>query len=210
MSRSPSPPPSSGPSTLTTTTTSTLIPSVPIYKLSFDWNSLHPYEQFKLFKHKVDYLLVHGPYKDLHALMKVSIFLNWLGDHSYELINTINFPPGKSKEVLQDVIEQFDLYFKPSQNMFQSWYEPRSLYSSQFKNQNDFLNKLIDVSKDCNLDNPDELVKFLFLVHNQNAHVHENLLKDMKSESTLQDCFVDSKDNRGYRTCGKAWTKLSC
>ena len=197
MSRSPSPPVSSGPSTSTTTTTSTSIPSVPIYKPSFDWNSLHPYEQFKLFKHKVDYLLVHGPYKDLHASMKVSIFLNWLGDHSYELTNTINFPPGKSKEVLQDVIEQFDLYFKPSQNTFQSWYELRSLYSSQFKNQNDFLNKLIDVSKDCNLNNPDELVKFLFLVHNQNAHVHENLLKDMKSESTLQDCLQIAKLTEG-------------
>ena len=49
------------------------------------------------------------------------------------------------------------------------------------------------MSKDCNLDNPDELVKFLFLVHNQNARVHENLLKDMKSESTLQDCLQIAK-----------------
>ena len=200
MSRpvSPTTPPVSGagPSS-STATVSASIPSVPIYKPSFDWNSPHPYEQFKLFKRKVDYLFVHGPYKDLHASVKVSIFLNWLGDHSYELINTINFPPGKSKEVLQDVIEQFDLYFKPSQNTFQSWYELGSLYSSQFKNQNDFLNKLIDVSKDCNLDNPDELVKFLFLVHNQNAHVHENLLKDMKSESTLQDCLRIAKLTEG-------------
>ena len=101
MSRpaSPTAPPVSGASS-SIATVSTSIPSVLIYKLSFDWNSPHPYEQFKLFKHKVDYLLVHGPYKDLHALMKVSIFLNWLGDHSYELINTINFPLGKSKEVL--------------------------------------------------------------------------------------------------------------
>ena len=200
MSRpvSPTTPPVSGagPSSLTATVSASIL-SVPIYKPSFDWNSPHPYEQFKLFKHKVDYLLVHGPYKDLHTSMKVSIFLNWLGDHSYELINTINFPPGKSKEVLQDVIEQFDLYFKPSQNTFQSWYELGSLYSSQFKNQNDFLNKLIDVSKDCNLDNPDELVKFLFLVHNQNACVCENLLKDMKSESTLQDCLRIAKLTEG-------------
>ena len=200
MSRpvSPTTPPVSGagPSSSTATVSASIL-SVPIYKPSFDWNSPHPYEQFKLFKHKVDYLLIHGPYKDLHASMKVSIFLNWLGDCSYELINTINFPPGKSKEVLQDVIEQFDLYFKPSQNMFQSWYELRSLYSSQFKNQNDFLNKLIDVSKDCNLDNPDELVKFLFLVHNQNACVRENLLKDMKSESTLQDCLWIAKLTEG-------------
>ena len=183
---------------------------MPIYKPSFDWNSPHPYEQFKLFKQKVDYLLVHGPYKDLHASMKVSIFLNWLGDRSYELINTIEFPLTKSKSILKDVIEQFDLYFKPSQSTFQLWYELGSLYSSQFKNQSDFLNKLIDVSKDYNLDNPNELVKFLFLVHNQNARVRENLLKDMKPECTLQDCLRIAKLTAGYSTCRKAWTELSC
>ena len=111
----------------------------------------------------------------------------------YELINTIKFPLTKSKTVLKDVIEQFDLYFKPSQSTFQSWYELKSLYSSQFKNQSNFLNKLIDVSNDCNLDNSNELVKFLFLVHNQNAHVCENLLKDMKPDCTLQDCLQIAK-----------------
>ena len=93
MSRpaSPTTPPVSGaPSSTASTsilTVSTSILSVPIYKLSFDWNSLHTCEQFKLFKQKVDHLLEYGPYKDLHASMKVSIFLNWLGDQSYELIN---------------------------------------------------------------------------------------------------------------------------
>ena len=129
--------------------------------------------------------------------MKVSIFLNLLGDHSYELINTIDFPPTKSKTVLKDVIEQFDLYFKPSQSTFQSWYELGFLYSSQFKIQSDFLNKLIDVSNDCNLDNPNELVKFLFLVHNQNAHAHENLLKDMKPDCTVQNCLQIAKLTEG-------------
>ena len=152
-----------------------------------------PYKQFKLFKHKVDYLLVHGPYKDLHVSMKVSIFLNWLSDCSYVLINTIDFPPTKNKIVLKYVIKQFDLYFKPNQSTFQSWYELGSLYSLQFKNQSDFLNKLIDVSNDCNLNNPNELVKFLFLVHNQNADVHENLRKDMKPDCTLQDCLQIAK-----------------
>ena len=115
----------------------------------------------------------------------------------YELINMIEFPPTKSKSVLKDVIKQFDLYFKPSQSTFQSWYELGSLYSSQFKNQSDFLNKLIDVSKDCNLNNPNELVKFLFLVHNQNACVRENLLKDMKPECTPQDCLWIAKLTEG-------------
>ena len=129
--------------------------------------------------------------------MKVSILLNWLGDRLYEFINTFEFSLTKSKTVLKDVIEQFDLYFKPSQSTFQLWYELGSLYSSQFKNQSDFLNKLIDLSKDCNLDNPNELVKFLFLVHNQNACVHENLLKDMKPECTLQDCLQIAKLTEG-------------
>ena len=168
MSR-PVSPVSSGASTSTSTTVSTFIPSMPIYKPSFDWNSPHPYEQFELFKQRVNYLLVHGLCKDLHASMKVSKFLNWLGDHSYEPINTIDFPLTKSKTVLKDVIEQFNLYFKPSQSTFQSWYELGSLYSAQFKSQSDFLNKLIDVFNACNLDSPNELMKFLFLVHNQNA-----------------------------------------
>ena len=118
------------------------------------------------FRTEVYISLINGPYNHVLANMQVSIFLNWLGDRSYELINTLNFPVGKSKDVLNDVIEQFESYFKPSQSTFQSWYELGSIYSTQFKNQNEFLNKLLDVSKDCELDNPNELVKFLFLVHN--------------------------------------------
>ena len=143
---------------------STAFPSVPIYKLKFDWTASNLYEQFKLFKQKCTYLLINEPYSHVPAHLQVSVFLNWFGDHSYELINTIEFSPGKSKDVLTDVIEQFESYFKPSQSTFQSCYELGSLYS-------------FDMSKDCELDNPNELVKFLFLVHNKNGHVHENLLK---------------------------------
>ena len=51
--------------------------------------------------------------------------------------------------------------------------------------------------KDCELDNPNELVKFLFLVHNQNSCVCENLLKEMKFDSTLQDCLQIAKLTEG-------------
>ena len=176
-----------------TTAASTAFPSVPIYKQKLDWTASNLYEQFKLFKQKCTYLLINGPYSHVPAHLQMSVFLNWFGDHFYELINTIEFPPGQSKDVLNEVIEQFESYFKPSQSTFQLWYELRFLYSSQFKNQNDFLNKLLDVSKDCELDNPNELVKFLFLVHSQNSPVCENLLKDMKSDSTLQDCLCIAK-----------------
>ena len=180
-----------------TTSASTAFPLVSIYKPKFDWTTSNLYEQFKLFKQKCTYLLINGPYSHVPAHLQVSVFLHWFGDHSYKLINIIEFPPGKSKEVLNDVIEEFESYFKPSQSTFQSWYELGSLYSSQFKNQNAFLNKLLGVSKDCELDNPNELVKFLFLLHNQNSHVCENLLKEMKSDSTLQDCLHIAKLTKG-------------
>ena len=176
-----------------TTAVSTAFPSFPIYKPKFDWTASNLYEQFKLFKQKCTNLLINGPHSHVPAHLQVSVSLNWFGNGLYELINTIEFPPGKSKDVLNDVIEQFESYFKPSQFTFQLWYELGSLYSSQFKNQNDFLNRLLDVSKDCELDNPNELVKFLFLVHNQNSHVHENLHREMKSDSSLQDCLHIAK-----------------
>ena len=179
-----------------TTATSAAFPSVPIYKPKFDWTTSNLYEQFKLFNQKCTYLLINGPYSHVPAHLQVSVFLNWFGNSSYELINTIEFSPRKSKDVLND-IEQFESYFKPSQSTFQLWYELGSLYSSQFKNQNDFLNKLFDGSKDCELDNPNELVKFLFLVHNQNSHVCENLFKELKSDSTLQDCLCIAKLTEG-------------
>ena len=117
----------------------------------------------------IAHLLINGPHSHVPANLLASVFLNWFGDCLYELINTIEFFPGKSKNVLNDVIEQSESYFKPIQSTFQLWYELRSCNISQFKNQNDFLNQLFHVSKDCELDNPNELLKFLFLVHNQKS-----------------------------------------
>ena len=47
--------------------------------------------------------------------------------------------------------------------------------------------KLRECVKECSFEKPDEVVKFLFLMHNQNAHVHEELLKSMKDEDGLND-----------------------
>ena len=40
-------------------------------------------------------------------------------------------------------------------------------------------------------------LKFLFLVHNQNSCVCKNLLKELKSDSTLQDCLHKAKLTEG-------------
>ena len=68
---------------------------------------------------------------------------------------------------------------------FISWYTPgEGIYSNQFKTQSDFYNCL-QLSKECNFSSHDEVVKFLFLTRNNNTHVCEDLLKEMKEDTTL-------------------------
>ena len=47
--------------------------------------------------------------------------------------------------------------------------------------------KLRECVRECSFGKPDEVVKFLFLMHNQNSHVHEELLKSMKDADGLND-----------------------
>ena len=47
--------------------------------------------------------------------------------------------------------------------------------------------KLLECVRECSFEKPDEVVKFLFLMHNQNARVHEELLKSMKDADGLND-----------------------
>ena len=47
--------------------------------------------------------------------------------------------------------------------------------------------KLRECVRECSFEKPNEVVKFWFLMHNQNAHVREELLKSMKDSDGLND-----------------------
>ena len=47
--------------------------------------------------------------------------------------------------------------------------------------------KLCECVRECSFEKPDEVVKFLFFTHNQNAHVCEELLKSIKDSNGLND-----------------------
>ena len=49
--------------------------------------------------------------------------------------------------------------------------------------------RLREVACDCSFTNADEIVQFLFLTHNQNTCVGEELLKSMKTTDSLQDAL---------------------
>ena len=60
--------------------------------------------------------------------------------------------------------------------------------------------KLCECVRECSFEKPDEVVKFLFLMHNQNAHVCKELLKSMKDTDGLNDilgyaCLVEGRQH---------------
>ena len=151
-------------------------------------NSLNPYTQYKIFKQKVDFAF-KGLYKDNDAASKVCAILNWLGDNAYEIYEHLHWATDNDKDDLEKVPEAFKNYFKPEQYQFHSWFTLGTIYSSQFKCQHDFLTSLREVTKDCSFPNADEIVHFLFLTHNQNTRVREELLKTMKPTDSLHDAL---------------------
>ena len=81
----------------------------------------------------------------------------------------------------------FKCHFKPERNIFQSWYTLGSIYSSAFKTQSEFYLKFNSMANDCNFTNKDEIVKLLYLTHNQNTWVREHLLKKLTDTTSLAD-----------------------
>ena len=121
-----------------------------------------------------------GTYENNPKDTKVGAMLNWIGDSAFEIYNNFVWTHPDDKQDHTKVLKQFKEYFKPAQNIYYCWYMLGGLYSSQFKSQLDFMIRLRDVVKDCKFKKPDEMVKFLFLTHNQNPKVCEELLKSMK------------------------------
>ena len=73
------------------------------------------------------------------------------------------------------VLKAFEDYFKPAHNKYHCWCSLGGIYSSQFKSQLEFMVKLHECVRECLFEKPDEVVKFLLLMHNQNTRVYEEL-----------------------------------
>ena len=143
------------------------------------------YEQYKSFKRVVDFTF-KSQYAKCASSVKCGSILNWLGIEAYPVYDSLPI----SEEDKQDpskLLHAFEQYFKPERNIFQSWYSLGSIYNGAFKTQSDFYHKLNSVANDCNFTNKGEIVKFLYLTHNQNTRVHEHLLKELTDTTSLAD-----------------------
>ena len=162
------------------------IPTLPFKPLEFDWNSSDLFCQFKLFETKVEFAF-KGTYKENPGHAKVGAILNWLGNSAFEVYANFIWPDPADKDDPLKVLKAFEDYFKPAQNKYHCWNSLGGIYNSQLKSQSEFMVKLRKCVRECSFEKPDEVVKFLFLTHNQNTCVHEELLKSMKDSNALND-----------------------
>ena len=115
------------------------LPSIPVHKPSFNCESTNLHETFKLFHNQVKFLLVEGQYSKYDEMDKVGAILNWLGSKSFGVYEDLAMEPGEDKRKCEDVLKTFEHYFKPTQYLFQNWYQLGGLYSGLCKSQGDFM-----------------------------------------------------------------------
>ena len=153
---------------------------------TFSWEG-NQYENFKTFKMRTT-ILMEGPYKKVNEMDKVAAMLGWLGDKGFQLYASIDWEAiEKDKDKYKDVLEGFELHFRPCQTELHSWYQLGSVYSNHCKNQTDFMQKLRDIAKETGFKEKDEIVKFLFIIHNTDQKVREYLLDKAEPNGTLND-----------------------
>ena len=131
-------------------------PSIPVNKLSFNWESTNLHETFKLFRNQVKFLLVQGQYSKCDEMDKVGAILNWLGPKSFGVYEDLAMEPGEDKRKCEDVLKAFEHYFKPTQSLFQNWYQLGVLYPGLCKSQGDFMRRLKEIAKECSFTNSDK------------------------------------------------------
>ena len=114
---------------------------------SFNWEG-NTHEQFKTFKQRTE-ILMEGPYEDYKEPDKVAAILGWLGDKGHQVYASLDWTAlGKDKKKYQDVLDAFDSYFKPMQTIMHTWYLMGNIYSSQCKDQTEFMTRLKELSKE--------------------------------------------------------------
>ena len=139
----------------------------------FYWNQDNLYKQFRSFKRVIEFAF-KGQYEKCSNNVKCDSVLNWLGIEAYPIYDNLPIMD-EQKQDPEQLLTAFEKYFKPEHNVFQSWCTLGSIYSNAFKTQSEFYHKLNTVANDCQFDNKEEIVKFLFLTHNQNTCVREHL-----------------------------------
>ena len=159
---------------------------------NFNWEG-NVYENYKAFSERAT-ILLGGPYAKYDDPSKISAFLSWTGDKGFQLYKNIDWErTGYNKDRWEDVVKAFGEEFKPCQTVMQSWYQLGNLYSSHCKDQTEFMTRIKELAKEGGFTNQEEIIKFLFLIHNNNTKVREYLIDKAEPTKTSYDFLVLAK-----------------
>ena len=159
---------------------------------NFNWEG-NVYENYKTFSERAT-ILLGGPYAKYDDPSKISAFLSWTGDKGFQLYKNIDWErAGLSKDKWEDVVKAFGNEFKPCQTVMQSWYQLGNLYSSHCKDQTEFMTRIKDLATEGGFTNQEEIIKFLFLIHNNNTKVREYLIDKADPTKSSYDFLVLAK-----------------
>ena len=169
--------------------------------------------EWKHFCSQVELLFDVGPYSSMEDKQTVATLLNWMTDkgkkiYNKQLVFPNEEPNKKDKNKLKDVLDVFEAHFMPLQSMIHSWYNLGSLHSHHCKDQADFISQLHSLVNDCAFTNADEVVKFLFLIHNSHKCVQDQLLKDVTKDSSLTDCLQNARQVKAHIQIEKVAHKM--
>ena len=159
---------------------------------NFNWEG-NVYENYKAFSERAT-ILLGGPYAKYDDPSKISAFLSWTGDKGFQLYKNLDWErTGYDKNKWEDVVKAFGEEFKPCQTVMQSWYQLGNLYSSHCKDQTEFMTRIKELAKEGGFTNQEEIIKFLFLIHNNNTKVREYLIDKAEPTKTSYDFLVLAK-----------------
>ena len=143
------------------------VQQVPVQMPDFNWDSPNLQGTFRLFTEQVT-PLIKGPWENLEDDDKISTFLNWRSI----LYSVLVFGIQKSNEKFGDVLEAFQLHFKPPESIYQLWYLLGSCYSGAYENQAAFMKRHNEIAGEHGFTTKNEVVQLMLLIYNHDSEVY--------------------------------------
>ena len=100
---------------------------IPFIAPKFNWQVDNLYAHFQIFKDKVNFAF-DGQFKEANRESKCGAILIWMWDEAFPIYHNLLLSDAEKKDP-KTLLDGFLAYFKPEQNIYQSWYTLGSLYS---------------------------------------------------------------------------------
>ena len=143
---------------------------------AMDWTARSLNEEWKIFQQHCE-LMFQGPLKKTNKEERAAYVLLWVGPDGRKIFNALN----ATKEEGQDyefLFRCFSKHTEPQKNNLFSRYVFHSRSQSEDEPFAAFATELRNLIKDCNYDNPDEMVRDRLVAGIINDEIREKLLNE--------------------------------